>query len=183
MRKKTNDKKQKKPMPEYWYDGKPIQDEEALVKALVKDGKIEVKKNITLYELHEDVCEANECAFTWDLDMALDMIKVTVDELDKGEDLNGIESIDYVYGESLTINKRKYKWSGALRRLVKLGVIKVLAHKTIYCAAGDDYWYFKTDEPLDSLRYTDAFMYFEEYIDKLDDDSEEMKRFKEIYDL
>ena len=178
-----NDKKQKKPMPEYWYDGKPIQDEEALVKALIKDGKIEVKKNITLYELHEDVCEMNECAFTWDLDFALDLIKVTVDELDEGEDLNGIESIDYVYGESLTINERKYKWSGALRRLVKLGVIKVSAHKTVYCAEGDDYWYLETDRPLEFLKYLGAFMDFEEYIEQLFPDSEEMKMLEEVYDI
>ena len=178
-----NDKKTKKPIPEYWYDGKPIQNEEALVKALVRDGKIEVKKNITLYEFHEDVREANECAFTWDLDFALDAIKVTVDELDEGEDLNGIESIDYVYGESLTINKKKYKWSGALRRLVKLGVIKVLPHRTVYAASGDDYWYLETEMSLEFLKYGGLFMLFDEYASRLADGSEEMRRIEKVYGI
>lgn len=34
MRKKTNDKKQKKPMPEYWYNGQPIKDDDAEEKVL-----------------------------------------------------------------------------------------------------------------------------------------------------
>lgn len=178
-----NDKKTKKPIPEYWYGGKPIKDDDALIEALVKDGKLEIKKNITIYEFHEDVREANECAFTYDLGMALDMVKATVDELDKGEDLNGIESIDYVYGESLTINKRKYKWSGALRRLVKLGVIKVLPHQTVYNASGDDYWYLETERPLEFLKHGGLYMHFEEYADRLVDDFEEMRRIEKVYDI
>lgn len=173
--------KAKKPMPEYWYNGKAIKDDKALIEALAKDGKLEVKKNITLYELHEDVCEAFECAFTWDLDMALDMIKATVDELDKGEDLNGIVSIDYVYGESLTINKRNYKWSGALRKLAKLGVITILPHQTIYCAENADYFYRDPEEPLKFLRDANEFQYFDEHLESLDE--EEYEKACETYDI
>lgn len=173
--------KKKKPMPEYWYNGQPIKDDDALIEALVKDGKLEIKKNITIYELHEDVREANECAWTWDFGEAVDMTMCFVEELDEDEDLCGIKSIEYKDGDSVTINGRKYTWSGALRKLVKLGVIKVLAHQTVYQAENDDYCYTDSNESLEFLRLTDVYQDFEEHLESLND--EEFEKAREIYDI
>ena len=173
--------KKKKPMPEYWYNGQPIKDDDALIKALVKDGKLEIKKNLTLYELHEDVREANECAWTWDFGEAVDMTMCLVEELDEDEDLCGIKSIDYKEGESVTINGRKYTWSGALSKLAKLGVIKILTHKTVYHAYDDDYWYTDSDEPLEFLLEKGVYQYFYDHLEDLND--EEFEKAREIYDI
>lgn len=176
-----NDKNRKKPMPEYWYGGKPIKDDKALIEALVKDEKLEIKKNVTLYELHEDVCEACECAWTWDFGEAVENTKCLVEELDEDEDLCGIKSIDYKEGESVTINGRKYTWSGALRKFVKLGVMKILTHKTVYHAYNDDYWYMDSNEPLEYLRLINVYEDFEEHLESLNDD--EFEKAREIYDI
>ena len=169
-------------MPEYWYNGQPIKDDDALIEALVKDEKLEIKKNVTLYELHEDVCEANECAWTWDSGAAVDMTMCLVEELDEDEDLCGIKSIEYKDGDSVTINGRKYTWSGALRKLVKLGVIKVLAHQTVYHACDDDYWWYTdSDEPLEYLLEKRVYQYFEDHLESLND--EELEKAREIYDI
>lgn len=181
MRKKTNDKKQKKPMPEYWYNGQPIKDDDALIEALVKDEKLEINKNITLYELHEDVCEACECAWEFDFGQAVDDTKCLVEELDEDEDLCGIKSIDYKEGESVTINGRKYTWSGALRKFVKLGVMKILTHKTVYHAYNDDYWYMEAAEPLEFLRDNNVYDYFEYHLESCPID--ELKKWEKIYDI
>lgn len=173
--------KKKKPMPEYWYNGQPIKDDDALIEALVKDGKLEIKKNITIYELHEDVCEANECAWTWDFGAAVDMTMCLVDELDEDEDLCGIKSIEYKDGDFVTINGRKYTWSGALRKFVKLGVMKILAHKTVYNAENDDYWYMDSDKPLEFLLEKMVYQYFDDHLESLND--EEFEKACEIYDI
>lgn len=173
--------KKKKPMPEYWYNGQPIKDDDALIEALVKDGKLEIKKNITIYELHEDVCEANECAWTWDFGEAVDMTMCLVEELDEDEDLCGIKSIEYKDGDSVTINGRKYTWSGALRKFVKLGVMKILAHKTVYNAENDDYWYMDSDKPLEFLLEEGVYQCFDDHLESLND--EEFEKAREIYDI
>ena len=173
--------KKKKPMPEYWYNGQPIKDDDALIKALVKDGKLEIKKNLTLYELHEDVREANECAWVWDFGEAVDMTMCLVQELDEDEDLCGIKSIDYKDGAYVTINDRKYTWNGALRKFVKLGVMKILTHKTVYHADNDDYWYMEPNESLEYLRLIDVYQDFEQHLESLND--EEFEKAREIYDI
>ena len=173
--------KSKKAVPQYWYNGKPIKDEEALIEALAKDGKLEIKKNLTLYELHEDVCEANECAWTWDFGGAVDMTMCLVDELDEDEDLCGIKSIEYKDGDSVTINGRKYTWSGGLRKFVKLGVMKILAHKTVYNAENDDYWYMDPDEPLEFLLEKGVYQFFDDHLESLSD--EEFEKAREIYGI
>lgn len=167
--------KSKKAVPQYWYNGKPIKDEEALIEALVKDEKLEIKKNITLYKLHEDVREETECAWTWDFGEAIENTKCLVEELDEDEDLCGIKSIDYEEGKSVTINGRKYTWSGALRKFVKLGVMEVLTHKTVYHAYDDDYWcmdywYMDSDEPLEFLLENGVYQYFDDHLENLNDE-------------
>lgn len=173
--------KSKKALPEYWYNGKPIKDEEALIEALVKDGKLEIKKNLTLYELHEDVREEYECSWTWDFGEAVELTMCLVEELDEDEDLFGIKSIEYKDGDSVTINGRKYTWNGALRKLVKLGVVKILAHKTVYHAENDDYWYYDSNEPLEFLLEKGVYQYFDDHLESLND--EEFEKAREIYDI
>ena len=176
--------KKKKPMPEYWYKGKPIKDEKALVKALSDDGKLDVVKNTTIYYLHEYVRDEHESAFALTLDEALDMTMSALDELEEpyvleSDGYGHIESLDYVSGESITINGRKYTWEGGKRKLSSLGLIKIVPHVTVYGAVDDDYMYIESEsnEPLDFLRDRNVFEYFEDHLDSLtDEEFEAVKR-------
>lgn len=156
------DKKKDKQEPEYLYKGKPVQNDAKLIKRLVADGRLEVRKNITIYELHEGVDEAMDCGFCFDLTAVIDAIECLVNDLkDLGEDLCGIKEFDYKEDGSVTINGRKYAWSGAAKRLEKLGLIKIKTHQTIYHASEDEYWYQSVNEPLEFLYERSAYSLYE----------------------
>lgn len=178
--------KKKKPMPEYWYKGKPIKDEEALIKALSKDGKLNVIKNTTVYYLHEYVRDEHDSAFALTLEEALDMTISALNELEEpyvleSDGYGRIKSLDYVSGESISINGRKYTWEGGKHKLSSLGLIEIVPHATVYDTDGDDYCYLDSEEPLEFLREKKVFEYFEYHLEKLSD--EEYRKAKEVYDI
>lgn len=154
--------------PEYWYKGKPIKDDAALIKALVKDGLLKVEKNITVYKLCDEVAEDNDCGFTLSEDDVICMVDASVSELDPGEDLHGIRTFKQINddGSVAEINGRKYKYQGAMKKLAALGVIEVLTHQSIYTAIDCGYCYLDSEEPLNFLKEAHIFEDYESHLEE-----------------